>query len=194
MAWLFKFTDSNNWFVGYRLHGRQVSATTGTPDKEEAKKQLHRVEAMLASHADGDAVDNLYRALKGGATGNRWTLKAEADSWISEATKTAAPSTATRYRIIADGLLRFLNATDEKPLLSAVGTAQVSGYLDHVSDKKSVATANFERKALRVFFRRAIANRRLEVDPMLPIKPFKATAADRRRRPFTAAEVSRLFA
>lgn len=194
MAWLFKFRGSKNWFVGYRLHGRRVSKTTGTSDKEEAKRQLRKVEILLAAHSDGDAVDDLYQRLKSPATSRQWTLKAEVDGWLAEASKTTAPTTAARYRTVAEGLVEFLNADDTRPLLAKVSTDLLSGYLAQVLEKKSPATANFERKALRVFFRRAIVNRRLDVDPMVPIKPFKIPSSQVRRRPFTAAEVAKLFA
>lgn len=195
MAWLYKFKEKKgkNWFIGYRLNGKMVSRSTRTTNKKEAEKQLWKIQTMLDAHSSGDAVDDLYRALKNPGGSQQWTLKAEVDDWIAETLKTAATSTAARYQTVAHGMLKFFNADDQRPLLSKVGTSQLSAYLSHAFTEKSPATANFERKAIRVFFRRAIVNGRLGTDPMLPIKPFKVPSDQVRRRPFTAAEVSRLF-
>lgn len=194
MAWLFKFKGSDNWFIGYRLHGKQVSRTTRTSDKKEAARQLKNVEVMLGAHAGGDAVDDLYRALKSQGTARQWTLKAEVDDWLTEAAGTTAPGTTARYRSVAKGFLGYLNADETGPMLVKVGTDALRQYLAHVLAKTSPSTANYVRTILRFFFHRAIVNRRLEVDPMLPIKPFALPTNQARRRPFTAAEVSKLYA
>ncbi|HAB14961.1 MAG TPA: tyrosine-type recombinase/integrase [Verrucomicrobiota bacterium] len=193
MAWLYQQPLSDSWFIGYRLNGRLVRKTTGTSDRKKAEAQLRKIEVLLSVHSQGDAVDDLYRALRSQNSSRSWSLKNELDDWLAEAQKTTSPATGERYVSIAKGLIEFLKADDTKPVLHKVGTAQLSTYLADVFERKSPATANFERKVLRVLFRRAIINRRLEIDPMLPIKSFKVPANQVRRRPFTAAEVSRLF-
>jgi len=171
-----------------------VARSTKTADEEKAKKELAAMEALDAVRQAGGPLDALYHALKasiGQPTPTR-SLKAELADWIAEAGKTTAPGTVQRYAGIAAGFTKFMNAGEDKPLLRDVNTDHVRAYLADVLQKKSVATANQERRCLRVFWRRAIANGRATADPVAAVKSFRDTS-ETKRRPFTLAEVKRLL-
>jgi integrase len=195
MAWLYRYKDSSRWFIGWRSAGKIRARSTGKTSKKDAEKELAAFVAMQAIHERGGPLDELYRSLSAATRPEAHVraLKAELDDWIDEAEKTTRPGTADRYRVIAKDMIQFFGADDEKPRLDAVNSDAVRAYLADVLKRKSASTANMERKCLRVFFRRAIANGRLTHDPAAPIKPFKADADATHRRPFTVAEVNLLL-
>jgi len=190
MAWLYKYKGSANWWIGFRLNGKVAARTTGTADRGKAEEQLTGVEALASAGRNGRPLDALYHALKaqsGQATPTR-SLRSELDDWIAESRKSAALATAIRYGSIAEGFAKFMNATPAKPLLRDVNTEHVRSYLAAVLERKSVSTANQERRCLRVFWRRAIANGRCETDSVAAIKAFRDTA-ESKRRPITLDQV-----
>lgn len=195
MAWLYRYKDSSRWFIGWRSAGKIRARSTGKTSKKEAEKELAAFVAMQAIHERGGPLDELYRSLSGATkpAAQTRTLKAELDDWIDEAEKTTRPGTADRYRGIAKSVIQFFGADDERPRLDSINSDSVRTYLEDILKRKSSSTANLERKCLRVFFRRAIANGRLTHDPAAPIKPFKADEDATRRRPFTLAEVNLLL-
>lgn len=197
MAWLYRYhkAGKSRWYIGWRAGGRTRARSTGTADRKEAEKQLAAFVALDAIHQRGGPIDELYRNLKGAAlpaTVVR-SLKAELDDWVAEAKATTAPGTHDRYRGLAEALVDFFGADDRKPRLADVTTDSLRAYLAHSLKRKSAVTVNWERKVLRVFFRRAVANGRITHEPAAAIKPFRSAPDERRRRPFTVEEVRLLL-
>jgi integrase len=95
--------------------------------------------------------------------------------------------------VIADGFAKSLRADDQKPLLRDVTPDAIRRHLGETLKRKSASTVNMERKVLRVFFRRAVANGRIATDPCLAVKGLRADPDARRRRPFTVDEVKTLL-
>lgn len=195
MAWLYRYANSKSWYIGWRAAGKTFARTTGKAARKDAERELAAFVALQSIHEGGGPLDELYRSLRAATTAptSARSLKSELDGWIAEAEETTRPGTADRYRSIAADLAKHFGATDEKPRLDAVTVDAVRGYLASVLKRKSASTANMERKCLRVFFRRAIANGRLAIDPAAPIKPFKADGTATHRRPFTVGEVTLLL-
>ena len=194
MAWIYKCAGSENWFIGFRVAGRLQAKSTRTPDRAEAERQLAACEALQRNASAGSPLDAIHDALRqasGQGVINR-SLKAELDEWVAEARKTTAPATAERYAGIAASFAASMNATDAKPLLREVSSEHVRKYLGEILTRKSVATANQERRCLRVFWRRAMANGRVGADAVATVKPFRNTQ-DVKRRPFTLEEVRLLI-
>ena len=194
MAWLYRYKDSKKWWIGYRVNGKIMAQSTGTADEAEATLELKKVEMVHSEHKSKRPIDALYAALRAdsGKPVATWPLRAELAEWVLETKKTASPATAERYEGIADNFADFVHATDTKPEITEVKTETVRAYLSDVLKRKSPATANQERKCLRVFFRREIVNGKITADPCAPIKTFRRTD-DARRRPFTLEEAGRLL-
>jgi hypothetical protein len=153
MAWLYKYAGSKNYFIGYRVAGRLKAKSTKTSNLKDAERQLAACRTLEQNSSAGWPLDAIYAALKEGSgqpVANR-SLKAELDDWVAEARGTTAQGTADRYAGIARCFASSMNATDTKPLLRQVTTDHVRHYLAEVLAKKSVATANQERRCLRVF-------------------------------------------
>lgn len=193
MAWLFKFQNSSRWWIGYRVGGKLISKTTRTADRKEAEAQLAAVNALESAGKTGSPLDSLYAALKEGMGQQvpKRSLHAEIADWVAECRKSTSPGTADRYGGVGRNFLEFLRATPEKPLLDAITSEHVRLYLAQVLNTKSVATANQERRVLRVMFRRAVANGRMKSDPVAAVKSFRRTN-EAKRRPFTVEEVKTL--
>ena len=50
MPWLYKQKGSDNWWLGYRMNGKQVLESTKTSDRAKAEKILAKMEAGAAAH------------------------------------------------------------------------------------------------------------------------------------------------
>ncbi len=193
MAWLYQYTKAgkSRWFIGWRSGGKVRARSTRTDDRVQAEKQLAAFVALEAIHERGGPIDELYRNLKGislPVTAGR-SLKAELEEWVAEAKATTSPATYRSYRGFAAALVDFLGADDKRPLIGDITTESLRAYLADRLKRKSVVSVNWERKVLRVFFRRAVANGRINHEPAAAIKPFRATEVTSRRRPFTVDEV-----
>ena len=194
MAWLYKQKGkSQNWWLGYRVNGKQVLRSTGTSDDLQAQRELNKVESLFTHHRDGSLTEELYRALTGKGLPSV-TLAAELDAWLDQCRQNTAPSTFSRYQSVAKEFREFLNATEKGPLLANVTTADVSRFLVHKRNSTAASTSNVLRKILAAFFKRAITEGRLRDNPAAGIKRFKAQKGERvKKRSFTLDELGKLY-
>jgi integrase len=193
VPWLYLQKRSANWWIGYRVNGKAFFRSTGTPIRADAERQLATVSAMFHAHKAASLNDDVFEAL----TGNRRprvTLAESMKEWLQEVETSASAKTADKYARIRDSFQSFLGATEEAPLLRAVTPEQVRSYLSRRFSITSASTANLERKILAAFFTRAVRHGLLRDNPVGPIKPFKQSRLDRkRRRPFTVAELRLIY-
>jgi hypothetical protein len=63
MAWLYKRPDSDKFWIGYRVNGRQVLRSTKTTDEAEAKRQLASLQQLKLAHSAGNLTQEFYEAL-----------------------------------------------------------------------------------------------------------------------------------
>jgi integrase len=188
MAWLYKQDGSANWWLGYRVNGKQVLRSTGTPDRTEAEKQLAKVETMFGAHRSGALTEELFRLLTGKGAA-RTALASALTEWLTTCKLTTAPRTLEKYEASARDFRLYLNADEFKPLLTDITPETIRGYLLAKARTHSISTVNLERKILNVFFRDVIKNGQLTSNPMLAIKKFKDSQSNGRRS-FTMAEIS----
>lgn len=47
MAWLYKYKQSTNWWIGYRVGGKQRAKSTGTSDRAEAQRKLEKFQQKV---------------------------------------------------------------------------------------------------------------------------------------------------
>jgi integrase len=193
MAWLYKRPDSAKWWIGYMANGKQFLRSTKTTDKKTAEAELARVESLFRAN-DGGMLEAVYQALSG-KTVPKITLKAALGEWKAEVQRSCGDAgTLHRYKDIAEEFCKFIGATDDKPLITDIGTEHCRAYLNQRRLKCTASTTNLERKVLSVFFRRAMANEQLKTNPILPVKPFKAGKGESpKRRAFSVAELQLLY-
>jgi integrase len=193
MAWLYKRPDSDKFWLGYRVNGRQVLRSTKTTDEAEAKRQLASLQQLKLAHSAGNLTQEFYEALTGKIAAKK-TLRAAIDAWLAESSSRTKGGTMDRYKRTTNDFSTFIKATEQGPMLADVDTETVRAYLTARVAGASASTANLDRKILRVFFHWATQNAGLKVNPMLPIKLFKDRAAKQARRAFTLKEFRELLA
>lgn len=168
-----------------------IRTTTGTADESAAQIQLGQLEALFAAKKSSLNLEQAFGALSGKTIPAK-TIMAEVQGWVDEAKRTTSEATHAKYQAISHSMLRALRATDTGPLLGDVTTDRLRDHLHTRLNQTSPATANLERKVLRVFFKRAVDNGSLKVNPIAPIKHFKS-ARKVRRRDFTAEEMKAIY-
>lgn len=189
MAWLQK--RGATYWIGYYVGSEMVRKSLHTKDEAEAKRAIEKANALVAAKQSGAALEPLYEALSGQSL-PRTTIKEEVESWLNEAKRTTAANTHERYRAASSLLLQAVNANAEGPQLKDVSTKQIQLHLDARFDATSAATANLERKILRVFFKRVCDAGLLKINPILPVKRYRA-GAKRRRKPFEKNELADIY-
>lgn len=189
MAWLQK--RGRIWWIGYYVGGAMVRKSLGTDNEAIAKQECDKVNALKSAKASGAALEPLFESLTGKSL-PKVTIKQELESWLREVKRTTSANTCLRYTAAATELTGGLKATDKGPLLMDVTTQHLREHLDRRYDETSAATANLERKILRIFFKRAKDNELLKANPILAVKHYRA-GAKKRRRAFDAKELSILY-
>jgi integrase len=193
VAWLYKRNDSKKWWIGYRQNGKLILKSTKTTDKETAKVELAKVDAMLGLQASNALSREFYEAISGTKLPNL-TLKAGLASWLAVAQGTTGEGTQSKYAAVAGELESHFNATDRGPMLADVTKEQLREFLTSKRNRTSAATANQFRTIIAGFFRHCRACGFLRDNPMEGLPAFKATREeDRARRPFTATELATLY-
>ncbi len=194
MAWLYRQKGSANWWLGYRVNGKQVLRSTGHTDRRDAEKELVKVQTMFEHSRAGSLTEELYQALTG-ATLPKITLASELEDWLKECRATTAEKTLARYESFAGEFKTFLNATESGPALASVTPDDVRRYLNTKRTQTAASTANLARKTLSAIFIRAVKNHHLRQNPVSPIKPFKALKSEKAvaRRGFTLDELAQIY-
>ncbi len=189
MAWLFKQSGSQYWWIGYRLNGKQYRYSTKTTDREKADKVLSTFRIQAEAATAQVLTEGFYRALTGKTLPNATLVVAMAD-WLKEAKGSTAENTFDRYSDVSRHFITHLKADDTQPQLSSVDSAKVQGFLDSVRATKAVATTNLYLRVLAGFFNRCVDRQIITFNPCSPVKRFKASRSEKvQRRAFTLAEV-----
>src|SRR5262245_16810096 len=173
MAWLYKQQGSDNWWIGYRLNGRQYLKSTGTADKQKAELVMSRLGQIGMAHRAGNLTDEFYRLITNSNHSNE-TLRGFVREWL-KACKDLSPKTLTKYRDGMEEFCKYVNADDLKPILRDVRTEAIASFVREKRAATSTATANLYRKVLRAFFGYAVDNRVLSVNPVPSSKSLKLT-------------------
>jgi integrase len=193
VPWLFKFKNSAVWWLGYRLHGRQILRSTGQRDRAKAEEELQRAHSMISAHKANALSQDLFENLTGKILPNI-TLKAALDDWLNEATGATKPNTVLKYRAVAGALMEFFKANERGPLLAEITTAELTRLLGEKRANVSASTANLTRKCFSIFFKRCKLRGYIRDNPVEPIKPFMAGTDEKRtRRPFSKVELATLY-
>jgi integrase len=182
-----------NWWLGYRVNGKQFLRSLKTDDEKKAKAELAKAEAMFAVRESTSVLQQLYETLSG-KTMPRVTLAGALGDWLTETQGSAGKMTLQKYTAIVQDLKDFLGASDKAPLLADVETESIREFLTRKRATTSASTVNGFRKILSVFFIRALKNGQTKTNPVLPIKPFKAGRDEAQaRRSFTLAEIQLIY-
>ena len=197
MSWIFKQAGSDNYWIGYRFNGKQFRASTGTPDKAQAERDLAKVRAMYEARKAGALHEDVYRTLTGTQNQGKDSLKLTTELWLNECNGDVAPKTVERYRDIVTGFCDFLKADDAKPLLKDVQQDNVAEYLRAKRARTSPQTARLARRILSGFFNYATENNKIPANPVPSAKSLKLTRRSahdtQTRRAFTLRELKTLF-
>jgi integrase len=192
MGWLYKRSESENWWVGYRLNGRQYLRSTKTNDRKKAEQELAKLNAVDQAHKAGSLTDEFIALLtRKQSSGN--SLRTCIRQWLAEC-KDLSGVTLIKYRASLEDLCIYLNATDTAPLLRDVQADTIGSFLREKRVNTSTATAKQTRKILSAFFNHAVDNRDLPYSPVPSSRALKLTKDSKAvRRAFTLAELKTLF-
>jgi integrase len=192
MAWLYKQRGSENWWIGYRLNGKQHLRSTGTVDKAEAQKELAKLNLLDQAHKAGSLTEEFFRIISNHRSSND-AIKPYTALWLKECRDLAGP-TLERYQNVIEGFCNYLKADDAAPLLRDIRPETVGAFLREKRAETSTATAKLCRRILSGFFNYAVDNRVLQINPVPSAKSLKLTKdSDRVRRAFTLKELKTLF-
>jgi integrase len=192
MAWIYKQRGSENWWIGYRLNGKQYLRSTGTSKKEEAERELARLEQIGLAHKSGNLTEEFFRLITNANHSNE-TLRGFVKQWLKEC-KDLSSVTLTRYADALEEFCLHINATDAAPLLRDVRTETIAGFIRQKRASTSTATARLYRKILSAFFSYSVDNQVLQINPVPRAKSLKLTKdSEAVRRAFTLKELKTLY-
>src|SRR5690348_1269569 len=150
MAWLYKQQGSENWWIGYRLNGKQHLRSTGTHDKEQAQKELAKIELLDQAHKAGSLTEEFFRLISNQRSTND-ALKPYVRLWLKECRDLAGP-TLERYENVTEAFCTYLSATDDAPLLRDIRPETIGAFLRQKRADTSTATAKLCRRVISGFF------------------------------------------
>jgi len=84
MAWLYRQDNSQYWWIGYRINGRQYLRSTRETDRAEAEKLLAQFGTMQEANRAGRPHEEFYLALTQQQQLRRIVLKAAVEEWLTE--------------------------------------------------------------------------------------------------------------
>lgn len=162
--------DSANWWVGYRINGKQFLRSTRTQDRRKAEgklKEARRLEQIAKiDKVTGHFVESTSKT-RGGIS-----LKAAIRDWLKEAKIGTIKETWSRYESVARDFCEFIGATENTPTLKDVSTNMVRDYLDNKRKAISARTTNGYRSILLTLFSRGLRIGLASKNPVLPIRLF----------------------
>jgi integrase len=192
MAWIYKQTNSKNWWIGYRLNGRQYLRSTKTSDRKKAEQELARLNAVDQAHRSGSLTDEFVALLTRKQSSGE-SLRAYVRQWLAEC-KDLSGQTLKKYRAIPEEFCVYVNATDDTPLLRDIQSDTVGAFLREKRADTSTANAKQVRRVLSAFFNYAVDNRALPFSPVPSCRALKLTKdSNAIRRAFTLKELKTLF-
>lgn len=191
MAWKFKQPGSENWWIGYRLNGKQYRRTVGSADEAQANKELARLESMNQAHKAGSLTEEFFRLITNRTAAND-TLRAVTGLWLTEC-KDHSPVTLKKYRNTLEEFGEHINATEHTQLRD-IRPETIRGFLRAKRAATSAATAKLHRKVLCAFFNFARDNEILTASPVPSSKSLKLNGDTRsERRAFTLKELKTVY-
>jgi integrase len=192
MAWIYTRPGSENYWIGYRLNGRQFLRSTKTSDRKKAEQELAKLNAVDQAHKAGSLTDEFVALLtRKQSSGN--SLRSYIRQWLAEC-KDLSGATLIKYRSVPEEFCKYLNATEAAPLLRDIQSETVGAFLREKRASTSTATANHVRRILSAFFNYAVDNRALPFSPVPSSRALKLTKDSKAvRRAFTLEELKILF-
>lgn len=192
MAWLYQRTGSGNWWLGYRVNGKQVLRSTKTSDKKKAEQELAQHNSIRHAHQAGSLTDEFVALLTRKQSSGK-LLRPYVRQWLAEC-KDLSGETLKRYRGTLEEFCVYLNATETAPLLRDVQAETIRAFLREKRANTSTATAKLLRKILAGFFNHAVDNEDLTYSPVPSSRAMKLTKDSKAvRRAFTLAELKTIF-
>jgi len=192
MAWLYRQANSKNWWLGYRLNGRQYLRSTKTSDRKKAEQELEKLRAVDHAHKAGSLTDEFVALLTRKESSGE-SLRAYVRQWLAEC-KDLSWRTTERYEDVINEFCDYLNATDTAPLLRDIQPETLGAFVRGKRADTSTATAKLTRRVLSAFFNYCVDNRALPFSPVPSGRALKLTKDSKAvRRAFTLRELKTLF-
>ena len=195
MPWLYQRKGTDNWWLGYRVNGKQVLESTGTSDKAKAEKIMAKMESAAQAVRAGTLTEEYIRTLTGKtAVEQDATLRATFKQWLDECKTELSRETVERYENVTSDFEKYVKATDEAPRLGEVQKETIARFIRAKRSDTSAATAKLYRRILAAFFNWCIDNDALKDSPMPSAKSLKLNGdSDKVRRAFTLSELKNLY-
>lgn len=192
MAWIYQRPESENWWLGYRLNGRQYRRSIKTTDRKKAEQELEKLRAVDHAHKAGSLTDEFVALLtRKQSTGE--SLRAYIRQWLAEC-KDLSGATLKKYRAIPEEFCRYLNATETAPLLRDIQSDTVGAFLREKRANTSTTNAKHVRRVLSAFFNYCVDNKALPYSPVPSARALKLTKDSKAiRRAFTLKELKTLY-
>jgi integrase len=192
MAWIYKQANSKNWWLGYRLNGRQYLRSTKTSDRKQAERELEKLNSIAHAHKAGSLTDEFVALLTRKESSGQ-SLRSAVAQWLNEC-KDLSVRTLPGYRGVTNKFCDYVNATDTAPLLRDIRRETLGAFIREKRADTSTGTANLNRRILHNFFSYCVDNQML---PHSPVPSSHALKLDRecksKRRAFTLAELKTIY-
>src|SRR5260370_42557184 len=108
MAWLYRKNNSQYWWIGYRINGKQYLRSTRETERAEAEKLLAQFGTIQEANRAGRLTEEFYLALTEQQQIRRIVLKAAVEEWLTECKGSTAAGTLPRSPKMPKVFLRFL--------------------------------------------------------------------------------------
>ncbi|HEU5079487.1 MAG TPA: tyrosine-type recombinase/integrase [Opitutaceae bacterium] len=199
MASLWKHPESRFWVACFTdAGGVQRKRSTRTTDRKIALGIAQRFESAyrtkLTEAQARKVISDIFEELHGEQLYHS-TARAFLDGWLANKNKEMTQGSYTRYASAVSKFIAFLGDRADKDV-AYVHKRDITDFRDHVAKKTTAATANTDLKILRSAFRQAVADGLRLDNPATAVSTLKERRDDDQseRRPFTEAELRKLFA
>jgi integrase len=192
MAWMYK--RGTRYWIGWRHNGKQFLKPTGETIKEEAEKQLRDLKLLENARTADALTEDFFRVV----TGKQIKVLTLADflkQWLSEAERTTAPNTMTKYRQVVREFSKQIGAEASGIRLDEVTSVHIHEFLLFKQQQSAPGTVKGFKRILSSIFLQAQNLGYIRGNPVALVREEKRKEKEQKvKRPFTIAEVKDLHA
>ena len=197
MASVWKHPNSSNWTACYSLpDGRRVKRTSKLTDRKAALELAVNLESAARRGLTEAHARNLVADLYARLNTERLASQSVADffeQWLARKKVEAKSGTFKKYESVVKQFLAHLGERRRKDI-AAITSRDVAAFRDALAGRLSIGSANIALKIVKIGFASAFRDSLISINEASKVKTLTKSSDRGERRPFTIAELRRLFA
>lgn len=197
MASVWRHPNSSNWTVCYSLpDGRRVKKSSKLTDRKAALELAVNLESaarrgLTEAHARSLVAD-LYGRLNTERLASQ-SVETFFEQWLVRKKVEAKPGTFKKYESVVKQFIAHLGDRRRKDI-AAIASRDVAAFRDALAGRLSIGSANIALKIVKIGFASAFRDSLISINEASKVKTLTRSSDRGERRPFTIAELRRLFA